>query len=85
MSTDPLPVVKEFAHHENLNFVLLSDAGHKMATAYGALLPNGMARRVTFVIDRDGVIRYVDTNVNVTSHGKDLEAILARVAGGKAG
>ena len=65
--------------------MLLSDAGHKAATAYGVLLPGGYANRVTFVIDRNGIIRNVDTKVDVRSHGKDLEAVLARVIGKKQG
>jgi peroxiredoxin Q/BCP len=76
-------VVKDFAQAEHLNYVLLSDAGHKAATAYGVLTPGGYANRVTFVIDRDGIIRYVDTKVDVRSHGKDLQAVLARVVGKK--
>ena len=85
MSEDPLPVVTDFARAEHLNYVLLSDAGHKAATAYGVLTPNGYARRVTFVIDQNGIIRYVDTNVDIRTHGKDLQAILARVIGKKRG
>jgi peroxiredoxin Q/BCP len=65
--------------------VLLSDASQKTARAYGVLMPNGMASRVTFIIDRDGVIRHVDNKVNVRTHGKDLEAALAQVVGKKAG
>ena len=65
--------------------MLLSDASQKTARAYGVLMPNGMASRVTFVIDRDGVIRHVDNKVNVRTHGKDLEAALAQVSGKKAG
>jgi peroxiredoxin Q/BCP len=80
-----LPVVNDFARQERLNYVLLSDAGHKTAAAYGVLLSNGFAKRVTFVIDRDGVIRYVDTKVDVRTHGKDLEAVLAHVLGKKQG
>lgn len=79
VSTDPLPVVKDFAKKEQVNYVLLSDASHKTAAAYGVLNPAGMANRVTFVIDRDGIIRYVDTKVDVRTHGKDLQAVLARI------
>jgi thioredoxin-dependent peroxiredoxin len=78
-------VVNDFARKEHLNYTLLSDAGHKTAAAYGVLLPGGYANRVTFVIDRNGAIRYVDTKVDVRSHGKDLEAILAKVIGKKQG
>lgn len=85
VSEDSLPVAKNFAKAEKLNYVLLSDEGHKAATAYGVLLPGGFAKRVTFVIDGDGIIRYVDTKVDVRSHGKDLQAVLARVIGKKQG
>ena len=77
--------MNDFARQEHLNYVLLSDAGHKAAAAYGVLLPNGFANRVTFVIDPNGIIRYVDTKVDVRNHGKDLEAVLARVVGKKQG
>jgi thioredoxin-dependent peroxiredoxin len=79
VSTDPLPVVKDFAKKEQANFVLLSDASHKTAAAYGVLNAAGMANRVTFIIDRDGIVRYVDTKVDVRTHGKDLQAVLARI------
>jgi thioredoxin-dependent peroxiredoxin len=85
VSTDPLPVVKDFARENKVNYVLLSDASGKTARAYGVLMPNGMASRVTFVIDRSGVIRHVDDKVNVRTHGQDLEAVLARVAGSRTG
>ena len=74
-------MVNDFARQHQLNYVLLSDPGHKAAAAYGVLMPNGFAKRTTFVIDRDGIIRYVDTKVNVQTHGKDLQAVLAQVTG----
>lgn len=74
-------MVKDFARQEQINYVLLSDASHKAASAYGVLNQAGMANRVTFVIDRDGIVRYVDTKVDVRTHGKDLQAVLARVTG----
>jgi len=72
-----LPVAKDFAKQHNLNYVLLSDASHKVASAYGVLMPIGLASRVTFVIDREGIIRYIDNKVNVRTHGADLEKVLA--------
>ena len=53
-------MVKDFARQNQVNYVLLSDASGKAARAYGVLMPNGMASRVTFIIDRDGVIRHVE-------------------------
>jgi peroxiredoxin Q/BCP len=77
ISTDPIAANQQFAQAQRLNFVLLSDVGGSVAQAFGVKMPNGMARRVTFVIDKEGVIRHVDQSVQVGSHGKDLQKALA--------
>ncbi|MGA8030576.1 MAG: redoxin domain-containing protein [Bryobacteraceae bacterium] len=71
ISEDNTPSQKEFAKQLGLAFPLLSDfATRKVAEAYGVLIPNmGMANRVTFVIDKDGRISYMEA-------GKDAVAIL---------
>jgi peroxiredoxin Q/BCP len=46
-----------FAEHHRLNFRLLADTDKKIAKAYRALGLLGLARRVTYLIDPDGVIR----------------------------
>jgi peroxiredoxin len=62
VSTDNSPSQKVFADQLKLTFPLLSDfADRKVATDYGVLIPNrGMAYRVTFVIDKDGKIDYIE-------------------------
>lgn len=62
VSTDNSPSQKVFADQLKLTFPLLSDfADRKVATEYGVLIPNrGMAYRVTFVIDKDGKIDYIE-------------------------
>ena len=41
--------------------MLLSDASHKTAAAYGVLMPErGMANRATFVVDKEGKITYIE-------------------------
>jgi thioredoxin-dependent peroxiredoxin len=77
ISTDPISENQNFAQRQGLNFILLSDPGHQVARAYGLLQPNGMARRGTFVIDKQGIVRYVDLQVKTATHGKDLERVLA--------
>jgi thioredoxin-dependent peroxiredoxin len=77
ISTDPLAENENFAQRQGLNFVLLSDRSGATARAFGLLMPNGMARRATFVIDKQGIIRYVDLQVQVATHGKDLQRVLA--------
>ncbi len=71
VSEDNTPSQKEFANKLGLSFPLLSDfATRKVAEEYGVLIPEyGVANRVTFVVDKDGKISYIEA-------GKDAIAIL---------
>jgi thioredoxin-dependent peroxiredoxin len=81
VSSDPVAENQSFAQRQGLNFVLLSDPGGATARAFGVRMPNGMARRSTFVIDKAGTIRHVDLQVTPATHGKDLERALAALGG----
>ena len=57
-----------FAKQINIKFPLLSDMNHKMLTSYGILKTYGqgddsyqMAMRANIVIDKDGIIRHIET------------------------
>lgn len=53
--------MKHFAEELKLTFPLLSDfSTRKTATAYGILLPAGMANRATFVVGIDGKIEHIE-------------------------
>jgi len=42
---------------------------------YGAVQRDGeRAARLSFLIDKNGIVRLVDTNVNVQTHGADMIA-----------
>jgi lipoyl-dependent peroxiredoxin subunit C len=50
-----------FTHHPQLsavNYPVLADTGRELARALGALEHDGTCRRVTFLIDPDGVVRH---------------------------
>lgn len=47
-----------FAANHRLPFTLLADVGGRVAKSYGARLLGLLTSRVTFVIDRQGVIRH---------------------------
>jgi peroxiredoxin len=61
-----------WAQKEKINVMLLSDYEHKVAksydVAYDSFLPQlnlgfaGVAKRSAFIIDRDGVIQYAESN-----------------------
>jgi thioredoxin-dependent peroxiredoxin len=75
-SVDTVDLNKQFAEKGKYQFPLLSDPDKSFAKALGVLSPAGYANRWTFIIDKDGVIREIDKEVKVQSHGKDLGAKL---------
>lgn len=62
ISTDNVPSQKEFASKLGLGFLLLSDfVDRKVSKDYGVLIPDrGFANRVTFVVDPEGKISFVE-------------------------
>jgi peroxiredoxin Q/BCP len=58
-----------FAAHHELPFLLLSDPTGEVHRQYGASGRLAFANRVTYVIDRAGVVRYVfDSKVRMRAH-----------------
>jgi peroxiredoxin Q/BCP len=78
ISTQSVESHRKFAAAQKLNFPILADVGGKVAKKYRVLRPNGLAERVTLVIDANGVIASIDRKVNVKTHGADLCTLLQR-------
>ena len=67
ISVDSSPANKVFAKQEGLTFPLLSDFQRIVSKDYGILNDTyGFANRVTFVVDKEGVIQHIE---------KDKEAL----------
>jgi peroxiredoxin len=65
VSCDPMFGLRAFAERDGLEFPLLSDfwPHGAVASSYGVLNPaTGAAERSTFIVDRDGVVRWVVHN-----------------------
>jgi len=77
VSVDSPKAQKEFCEQQKLPFNLLADEEGKLAKLFGVFdQKRKLARRVTFVIDPQGVIRAVDEKVNVRTHGHDIAKLL---------
>ena len=63
--------IKEFVDENNLNFPLLADTDKEVARKYG-VLNNGKANRITFVIDKNGIIANIIRDVNVETHSQTV-------------
>ena len=65
ISVDTSFSLAAFKKEQNLNFPLLSDFNKEVIQAYGVFNPDmiglkGIAKRATFVIDKDGVVRHAE-------------------------
>jgi peroxiredoxin Q/BCP len=70
----------EFAESLGTMQTLLSDSDGAVAKAFGVTAMGGLyARRWTFYIDRDGVVRHIDKHVNVQTAGQDIARQLAEL------
>ena len=73
ISTDTLEDQQKFTEKEKLTTPLLADPDKKVTMAYHVLNPkNGKAQRVTFVIDKKGVVRQIYTKVTPNKHPQDV-------------
>ena len=79
VSVDDETSHKYFANKYQLNFPLLADVGGKIARQYGVM---GwiMAKRVTFLIDPQGKISQIFSDVDVQTHSGTVLKALAPVA-----
>ena len=75
ISVDSVPTQKEFGAKNGVEFPLLSDFKREVARVFGVLSEEGYANRSTFVIDRQGTIRYVETGNSAISAEGALAAV----------
>ncbi len=76
VSVDDVDSHKSFKEKENLNFILLADSEKEVTKKYGVLNIIGVASRVTFVIDKSGVIRKIYDKVDVNDNYKEIIELL---------
>jgi glutaredoxin-dependent peroxiredoxin len=66
ISVDSIFTLAKFKEEQHLNFPLLSDFNKTTSTAYGSLYENfafdmhGVSKRSAFIIDKQGIVRYVE-------------------------
>ena len=73
-SVDTPEVNTKFAESLGADYPILCDPEKSTAKAFGVLNPAGMATRVTFYIDKDGVIKEIDKKINNPKAGEDVVA-----------
>ena len=71
-STDNIEDNTGFARKNDATFPILADPEKVMTAAFGVLSERGFAKRWTFYIDAEGIIRLIDRSVSPASAGTDL-------------
>ena len=82
VSSDSVGSHQGFAARHRLPFILLSDSGGTVRKLYGVERTMGIVPgRVTYVIDRDGVVRHIfSSQLNATKHVREAIATLQSLA-----
>jgi len=82
VSVDSADSHKQFCTKEGLNFKLLADTDHKVSSAYGSLTNLAVvkfASRHTFLINPEGKIVKVFTDVNPNKHSEEVLSALSEL------
>jgi len=76
VSVDPAEGEKgqiAFAKQLGVDFPLIPDTGRNLSILYGAAShPTQLSARMSVLIDKDGIVRLIDHNVGVRTHGPDM-------------
>lgn len=82
VSVDSVDSHKKFCTKESLTFKLLADTNKTVTDSYGSIMNMGvmkLAKRHTFLIDPDGKVRKVYTDVDPAKHSEEVLAALAEL------
>jgi peroxiredoxin Q/BCP len=81
VSTDSVASHEKFSGRHRLPFMLLSDEGGTVRRRYGVPSTLGiLAGRVTYVIDRDGIVRHIfSSQMNIDKHVGEALTVVKRL------
>lgn len=79
ISVDNVPSLREYKAKYEMPVTLLSDLRREASTAYGVLLPSFVANRAYFLVDKEGILRWVHVEEH-PGHRRDNAEILAEIA-----
>ena len=72
ISIDNVESQAKFVEEYNIPYVHISDTEKGTCKNYAGLNIAGLAKRSTFIIDKEGLIRKVFRDVDVKSHGQEI-------------
>jgi len=79
ISIDTVESQKKFVGEYNIPYLHLSDTQKDTCKKYSGLNIAGLAKRVTFIIDKNGTIKNIFRNIDVQNHGKQIVEFLKKL------
>ena len=79
ISIDTVESQKKFVEEYDIPYLHLSDTQKETCKKYSGINIAGMAKRVTFIIDKNGVIKNVFRDIDVKNHGKQIVESLKKL------
>ena len=79
ISVDSVESQADFVKEYNIPYVHLSDPKKKACKKYAGTNIAGLAKRSTFVIDKNGIICDVMREITVSSHGQEILDSLTKI------
>ena len=79
ISIDTVESQKKFVDEYNIPYLHLSDTQKNACKTYPGLNIAGLAKRVTFVIDKNGTTKNIFRNIDVKSHGNQIVESLKKL------
>ncbi len=79
ISVDAVDDQAAFVAQYAIPYLHLSDTSKDVCKKYAGLNLVGLAKRSTFIIGKNGIIRKVFHNIDVESHGKQIAQVLSEL------
>lgn len=83
ISSDTAESQESFVREHGIPYVHLSDASKEVCKKYAGLNMVGLAKRSTFVIDGEGVVRGIFRDIDVERHGAEILEFLRGLPAGR--
>jgi thioredoxin-dependent peroxiredoxin len=79
ISIDTVDAQKKFVEEYNIPYLHLSDPKKDTCKKYAGLNIAGLAKRSTFIIDKQGIVRKIFRNIDVEKHGQEIADFLKQI------
>ena len=79
ISIDTVESQKKFVEEYSIPYLHLSDTQKDTCKKYSGTNIAGMAKRATFIIDKNGIIKNIFRDIDVKNHGKQIVESLKKL------